>query len=41
MSAKGFGTLKLIHQDVNAKGVYRSGTWKVVFSRPLAWSIRL
>jgi len=37
MSAKGFGTLKpQTHQDVGAKGVFQSGTWKVVFSRPLA-----
>lgn len=37
MSAKGFGTLKAqAHQDVKAKGVYQNGTWKVVFSRPLA-----
>ncbi|HMU54092.1 MAG TPA: ethylbenzene dehydrogenase-related protein [Nitrospira sp.] len=37
MSAMGFGTLKAqAHQDVKAKGVYANGTWKVVFSRPLA-----
>ena len=37
MNAKGFGTLKVqTHQDVKAKGVYANGTWKVVFSRPLA-----
>jgi len=37
MSAMGFGTLKAqTHQDVKAKGVYANGTWKVVFSRPLA-----
>jgi DMSO reductase family type II enzyme heme b subunit len=37
MSAKGFGTLKpQAHQDVKGKGVYANGTWKVVFSRPLA-----
>jgi DMSO reductase family type II enzyme heme b subunit len=37
MSAKGFGTLKpQTHQDVNAKGVYSNGTWKVVFSRNLS-----
>ncbi len=37
MSAKGFGTLKAqSHQDVKAKGVYQSGTWKVVFSRALS-----
>lgn len=37
MSAKGFGSLKTqVHQDVKAKGVYQDGTWKVVFSRPLA-----
>jgi DMSO reductase family type II enzyme heme b subunit len=37
MSAKGFGTLKAqAHQDVKGKGVYANGTWKVVFSRPLA-----
>ncbi|SLM48029.1 putative Nitrate oxidoreductase, gamma subunit [Nitrospira japonica] len=37
MSALGFGTLKSqTHQDVKAKGVYANGTWKVVFSRPLA-----
>ncbi|MDF0645227.1 MAG: ethylbenzene dehydrogenase-related protein [Nitrospira sp.] len=37
MSAMGFGTLKAQpHQDVKAKGVYANGTWKVVFSRPLA-----
>lgn len=36
MNAKGFGTLKVqSHQDVQAKGVYANGTWKVVFSRPL------
>lgn len=37
MNAQGFGTLKAQeHQDVKAKGVYANGTWKVVFSRPLA-----
>lgn len=37
MSAMGFGTLKAqSHQDVKGKGVYANGTWKVVFSRPLA-----
>ena len=37
MNAKGFGTLKIqTHQDVKAKGVYANGTWKVVFTRPLA-----
>jgi DMSO reductase family type II enzyme heme b subunit len=37
MNAKGFGTLKAqSHQDVKAKGSYANGTWKVVFSRPLA-----
>lgn len=37
MNAKGFGTLKVQpHQDVKAKGVYANGTWKVVFTRPLA-----
>jgi len=37
MNAKGFGTLKVQeHQDVKAKGVYSNGTWKVVFTRPLA-----
>ncbi|HEY5931323.1 MAG TPA: ethylbenzene dehydrogenase-related protein [Nitrospira sp.] len=37
MSAKGFGTLKpQEHQDVNAKGIYSNGTWKVVFSRTLS-----
>jgi DMSO reductase family type II enzyme heme b subunit len=37
MNAKGFGTLKVqTHQDVKAKGVYANGTWKVVFTRPLA-----
>ncbi|BFU95553.1 MAG: putative Nitrate oxidoreductase, gamma subunit [Nitrospira sp.] len=37
MSAIGFGTLKAqSHQDVKGKGVYANGTWKVVFSRPLA-----
>ena len=36
MNAKGFGTLKVqSHQDVQAKGIYANGTWKVVFSRPL------
>ena len=37
MNAKGFGTLKVqTHQDVKAKGTYANGTWKVVFTRPLA-----
>jgi DMSO reductase family type II enzyme heme b subunit len=37
MNAKGFGTLKAqTHQDVKAKGAYANGTWKVVFTRPLA-----
>ena len=37
MNAKGFGTLKVqTHQDVKAKGAYANGTWKVVFTRPLA-----
>jgi DMSO reductase family type II enzyme heme b subunit len=37
MNAKGFGTLKVqAHQDVKAKGAYTNGTWKVVFTRPLA-----
>lgn len=37
MSAKGFGTLKpQEHQDVNAKGIYSNGSWKVVFSRTLS-----
>ncbi|MEK7235599.1 MAG: ethylbenzene dehydrogenase-related protein [Nitrospirota bacterium] len=37
MNAKGFGTLKIqTHQDVKAKGAYANGTWKVVFTRPLA-----
>ena len=37
MNAMGFGTLKVQeHQDVQAKGVYANGTWKVVFTRPLA-----
>ena len=37
MSAKGFGTLKpQEHQDVQAKGTYANGTWKVVFSRNLS-----
>ena len=37
MSAKGFGTLKpQSHQDVQAKGDYANGRWKIVFSRPLA-----
>ncbi len=37
MNAMGFGTLKVQpHQDVKASGAYSSGTWKVVFSRPLA-----
>lgn len=37
MNAMGFGTLKVqSHQEVNATGVYANGTWKVVFSRPLA-----
>lgn len=37
MNAKGFGTLTVqAQQDVTAKGVYRDGTWSVVFSRALA-----
>jgi DMSO reductase family type II enzyme heme b subunit len=37
MNAKGFGTLKVQdQQDVQAKGVYQGGTWKVVFSRALS-----
>ena len=37
MNAKGFGTLKVqTHQDVKAKGTYADGTWKVIFTRPLA-----
>ncbi len=37
MNAKGFGTIKVQeHQDVKAKGAYSNGTWKVVFTRPLA-----
>ncbi len=37
MSAKGFGTLRpQKHQDVTAKGGWRDGTWRVVFSRALA-----
>lgn len=37
MNAQGFGTLKVQeHQDVKAKGAYANGSWKVVFSRPLA-----
>ena len=37
MNAAGFGTLKVqTHQDVKAKGAYANGTWKVVFTRPLA-----
>ena len=37
MNAKGFGSLTVqTHQDVKAKGVYANGTWKVVFTRPLA-----
>lgn len=36
MNAQGFGTLKAqAHQDVTAKGVYKNGTWRVVFSREL------
>src|SRR5439155_21831566 len=36
MNAKGFGTLKAqSQQDVTGKGVYRKGTWKVVFTRSL------
>ena len=36
MIAKGFGTLKpLPHQDVNAKGAYSNGKWRIVFARPL------
>ncbi|TLY15581.1 MAG: hypothetical protein E6K69_05915 [Nitrospirae bacterium] len=37
MNAKGFGTLKVQdQQDVKGKGVYQSGTWKVVFMRSLS-----
>jgi len=37
MNAMGFGTLKVQpHQDVTASGAYSNGTWKIVFSRPLA-----
>jgi len=37
MNAMGFGTLKVQpHQDVKASGAYSGGTWKVVFTRPLA-----
>lgn len=37
MTAKGFGTLKVQpDQDVQAKGAYANGTWKVVFVRTLA-----
>lgn len=37
MNAMGFGTLKVQpHQDVKANGAFSSGTWKIVFSRPLA-----
>jgi DMSO reductase family type II enzyme heme b subunit len=37
MNAQGFGTIKVqTHQDVKAKGAYANGTWKVVFTRPLA-----
>ncbi len=37
MNAMGFGTLKVQpHQDVKASGAFSSGTWKIVFSRPLA-----
>lgn len=36
MSAKGFETLEIqSHQDVQAKGLWQNGTWKVVFSRAL------
>ena len=36
MSAKGFKTLRVQeHQDVSAKGEWRDGTWRVVFSRAL------
>ena len=36
MTAKGFGTLKVqTDQDVQAKGAYANGTWKVVFVRSL------
>jgi DMSO reductase family type II enzyme heme b subunit len=36
MSAKGFDTLQVQpNQDVQAKGVWQNGTWKVVFSRSL------
>lgn len=35
--AEGFGTLThQSHQDVIGKGVWSEGTWKVVFSRPMA-----
>ncbi|MEK6532868.1 MAG: ethylbenzene dehydrogenase-related protein, partial [Nitrospirota bacterium] len=37
MNAQGFGTLKVqTHQDVKATGAFSNGTWKVVFTRPLA-----
>lgn len=37
MNAMGFGTLKVqTHQDVKATGAFSNGTWKVVFTRPLA-----
>jgi DMSO reductase family type II enzyme heme b subunit len=37
MNAQGFGTLKIqTHQDVKATGAFSNGTWKVVFTRPLA-----
>ncbi len=39
MSAKGFGTLRpQEQQDVSAKGVWKDGTWRVVFSRTLETS---
>ncbi|MDT7043564.1 ethylbenzene dehydrogenase-related protein [Candidatus Nitronereus thalassa] len=37
MSAKGFKTLRVQdQQDVSAMGTWQGGTWRVVFSRPLA-----
>ncbi|MDA0738535.1 MAG: ethylbenzene dehydrogenase-related protein [Nitrospirae bacterium] len=37
MSAKGFKTIRAQdQQDVSATGVWQGGTWRVVFSRPLA-----
>lgn len=36
MNAKGFGTLKVqAQQDIRAKGVWKDGVWRVVFSRRL------